>query len=188
MKQGREGPSGDGAGNQDRNGLDRHGIEPSSEVHWDLSPAGLYGTALARQEGELTEDGAFTARTAPHTGRSPLDRYIVRDATTADTVDWGPVNAALPADAFQRLREDVIDHLASRELFVKNARAGAEGEAGIRVRVITTSAWHALFAHNMFIRGNRSGAPVPHPDFTVLHAPGMQADPARHATLSLIHI
>ena len=104
MKQGREGPSGDGAGNQDGNGLDRHGIEPSSEVHWDLSPAGLYGTALARQEGELTEDGAFAARTAPHTGRSPLDRYIVRDATTADTVDWGPVNAPLPADAFQRLR------------------------------------------------------------------------------------
>lgn len=184
MKQGREGPSGDGAGNQDRNRLDRHGIEPSSEVHWDLSPAGLYGTALARREGELTEDGAFAARTAPHTGRSPFDRYIVRDATTADTVDWGPVNAPLPADAFQRLREDVIEHLASRELFVKNARAGAEGEAGVRVRVITTSAWHALFAHNMFIGGNRSGAAVPHPDFTVLHAPGMQADPARHATRS----
>ena len=65
MTQGREGPSGDGAGNQGRNGLERHGIEPSSEVHWDLSAAGLYGTALAKQEGELTEDGAFAARTAP---------------------------------------------------------------------------------------------------------------------------
>ena len=184
MTQGREGPSGDGAGIQDRHGLDRHGIEPSSEVHWDPSPARLCATALARQEGEFTEDGAFAVRTAPHTGRSPLDRFIVRDATTADTVDWGPVNVPLPADAYQRLRDDVIEHLAGRELFVKNAQAGAEGEAGVRVRVITTSAWHALFAHNMFIRGDRSGVPVPHPDFTVLHAPEMQADPARHATRS----
>ena len=184
MTQGREGPSGDGAGIQGRKGLGRHGIEASSEVHWDLSPAKLCATALARQEGELTEDGAFAAGTAPHTGRSPLDRFVVRDETTADTVDWGPVNAPLPADAYRRLRDDVIGHLAGRELFVKNARAGAEGEAGIRVRVITTSAWHALFAHNMFIRGDRSGVPAPHPDFTVLHAPEMQADPARHATRS----
>ncbi len=167
-----------------RHGLEFHGIEASAAVHSDPSPAKLYTVALARGEGELTADGAFSAVTAPQTGRSPSDRFIVRDTLTEETVDWGAINAPLPPDAYRRLRADVIAHLGGRELFVKNARAGGEGAAGIGVRVISTSAWHTLFAYNMFHRSQRSGAMMPKPDFTVLHAPGMQADPARHATRS----
>ena len=167
-----------------RRGLDLHGIKPSFPVHWDPSPAELYAAAIARGEGEPTEDGAFSAKTAPHTGRSPSDRFIVRDAVTAGSVDWGAINAPLPPDAYRRLKEDVIAHLGGEELFVKNSRAGGEGAAGIRVRVVSTSAWHTLFAHYMLIRNEPSDTPAPKPDFTVLHAPGMQADPGRHATRS----
>ena len=184
MTQGRGKPRKRDAADPAGQGLDLHGIVASAPVHWDPSPAKLYAAALARGEGELTADGAFSAVTAPQTGRSPSDRFIVRDALTEETVDWGTINSPLPTDAYRRLRNDVVAHLGRRELFVSNARAGGEDAAGIGVRVVSTSAWHTLFAHNMFHRCQRSGAPVPRPDFTVLHAPAIQADPGRHATRS----
>ena len=163
-------------------GLELHGLQPSMTVHWNLSPARLCTQALLRGEGELTDVGAFAANTAPHTGRSPGDRYIVRDATVQETVDWGPVNTPIAPEFYDRLKTDVREHLEGRELFVRDARAGEHPVAGINVRIVTTSAWHALFANNMFLRLSLAELPDLRPDFTVLHAPELQADPSRHGT------
>ena len=171
-------------GTPSRHPLENYGLEPSMAVHWNLSPARLYANALARGEGELTNFGAFAACTAPHTGRSPGDRYVVREPALGESVDWGAVNVALAPESYQRLRADVTDHLNERDLFVRDARAGDDPVSGIAVRIVTTSAWHALFAHNMFLRPPDSSLPDQKPDFTVLHAPELKADPERHGTRS----
>jgi phosphoenolpyruvate carboxykinase (ATP) len=173
-----------GAGVASGNGLDIHGLDPSQSVHWNLSPAQLYEQALHRGEGELAHMGGFAATTVPHTGRSPNDKYTVQEATTQEDVDWGKVNIPLSEAHFDALRADVVAYLNERELFVRDARAGEDPEAGINVRVVTPSAWHNLFAYNMFLRPSREELATMYPDFTILHAPGLEADPTRHGTRS----
>jgi len=165
-------------------GLDIHGLDPSRPVHWNLSPVQLYEQALRREEGRLAHMGGFAAITAPHTGRSPNDKFIVREPSSEKTVDWGKVNVPMSPEHYATLRADVVDHLNGRELFVRDARAGEDAKAGINVRVVTPNAWHNLFAYNMFLRPSADELGSMRPDFTVLHAPEMQADPARHGTRS----
>jgi len=167
-----------------RHGLERQGITPTGHVQWNLAPARLYEESLARKVGTLVHMGALATLTVPHTGRSPKDRFIVRDAATDDSVDWGAVNVPLSLGHFDALRADVIAHLNDRDLFVVDARAGADETHGISVRVISESPWHALFAHNMFLRLGAAELEGFTPDFTVLHAPGLAADPERHGTRS----
>jgi phosphoenolpyruvate carboxykinase (ATP) len=151
-------------------------------VQWNLAPARLYEESFARKAGTLVHMGALATLTVPHTGRSPKDRFIVRDDGTADAVDWGAVNLPMSPEHFDALRADVVAHLEDRELFVVDARAGADDEHAMGVRVISESPWHALFAHNMFLRLAPEELAEFAPDFTVLHAPGLKADPARHGT------
>ena len=167
-----------------RHALEQQGLDPQGEVHCNLSPAALYEHALARGEGRIAAGGAFAAITAPHTGRSPNDKFTVRDETTESTIDWGKVNASIDPEIFRRLKADVIAHLNQQDtLFVRDARAGADEAYAISVRVVTPNAWQSLFAQNMFVR------PSAHelsrePDFVVLHAPELKTDPARHGTRS----
>ena len=163
-------------------GLDMHGLEPGEAVHWNLSPVQLYERALERGEGRLAHMGAFAAVTTPHTGRSPGDRFIVRESQTGDTVDWDSVGASLSEEHFYTLREEVIAFLNGQELFVRDARGGAEPNHSLNVRVVNHTAWHNLFAYNMFLRPTPEELAVFQPEFTVLHAPGFQADPAKHGT------
>ena len=167
-----------------RFGLERHGLTPSKTEHWNLSPVQLYEEALRRNEGRMAHMGGFAAVTAPHTGRSPNDRFIVRDAATEETVDWGSVNVPMSPNHYRALRTDVVAHLNERELFVRDARAGEDPTAGLNVRVVTPNAWHNLFAYNMFLRPSDEELEDMEPGFTVLHAPGMEADPDRHGTRS----
>jgi len=171
-------------GVKNQHGLEKSGLTPSGPVHWNLPRATLYEHAIARREGKLADRGGFAAVTAPHTGRSPSDKFIVRDSTSDSVVDWGPVNAPMSEENYQVLRNDVVAHLNDQELYVRDARAGADPNAGLNVRVITTSAWHSLFAHNMFLRPEASELESMEPGFTVLHAPELEADPERHGTRS----
>ena len=177
------GPSVGGA-KHERAGLETHGLEPQKEVHWNLSPARLYEEALARGEGELAHGGGFNAVTAPYTGRSPNDKFTVKESSTEDAVDWGNVNVPMSEEHFAVLRADVIEYLNGQELFVRDARAGAHPNHGINVRVVNLHAWHNLFAHNMFLRPSAEDLADFKPGFTVLHAPDFQADPAKHGTKS----
>jgi phosphoenolpyruvate carboxykinase (ATP) len=163
-------------------GLDIHGLEPRKAVHWNLSPVQLYERALERGEGRLTHMGAFATVTSPHTGRSPGDKFIVRESLTGDSVDWGPANVPLSEEHFYTLRDEVIAFLDGQELFVRDARAGADSNHALNVRVVTHNAWHNLFAYNMFLRPTPEELTAFQPEFTVLHAPGFQADPKKHGT------
>ena len=167
-----------------RAGLDTHGLEPQGDVHWNLSPAHLYERALARGEGRLAHMGGFTAVTAPHTGRSPNDKFTVKESATGDSVDWGAVNVPMSEEHFYALREEVIAYLNEQELFVRDALAGAHPSHGLNVRVINHNAWHNLFAYNMFLRPSEEELANFQPEFTILHAPGYLADPHKHGTNS----
>jgi len=171
-----------GEGRVEVAGLHMHGLEPSKAVHWNLSPVQLYERALERGEGRLAHMGAFATVTSPHTGRSPGDKFIVKESLTGDSVDWGSANASLSEEHFYALREEVIAFLDGQELFVRDARAGADPNHALNVRVVNHNAWHNLFAYNMFLRPTPEELAVFQPEFTVLHAPGYQADPAMHGT------
>ena len=164
--------------------LSDHGLNPKGGIYWNLSPARLYEESFARGDGQLVHMGGIATVTAPHTGRSPNDRFVVRDELTEESVDWGSVNVPMGPDYFSALRQEVIAHLNDRDLFVHDARAGADEKHGMSVRVISESPWHALFAHNMFLRLESDQLAEFSPDFTVLHAPHLKADPERHGTVS----
>ena len=164
--------------------LKDHGLNPKRAVYWNLSPARLYEESFARGDGQLVHMGAIATVTAPHTGRSPNDRFVVRDELTEESVDWGAVNVPISPDHYGTLRQEVIAYLNDQDLFVHDARAGADEEHGINVRVVSESPWHALFAHNMFLRLGSDQLVEFRPDFTVLHAPHLKADPERHGTVS----
>ena len=164
--------------------LEEHGLAPQKAVARNLSPARLYEESFARGLARLVHMGAISTVTAPFTGRSPNDRFVVKDATTEGVVDWGKVNVPVSPEHAEALRSDIIAHLNERDLFVHDARAGEHPTLGIDVRVISESPWHALFAYNMFLRLKPEQLEGFTPEFTVLHAPLMKADPARHGTNS----
>ncbi len=165
-------------------GLDHHGLDPNGTVYWNLSPARLYEESFARGDGRLAHMGAISTVTAPHTGRSPNDKFTVRDDLTEETVDWGKVNVPMSTDHWNALRADVVDYLDGQDLFVRDAQAGANDAYAIKVRVVSESPWHSLFAYNMFRRPSADELRELVPDFTVLHAPHFKADPETHGSRS----
>ena len=162
------------------------GLAPTEKVYHNLQPAALYEIAIRAEEGQVAYGGAFCTITAPHTGRSPKDKFIVRDAGSADDIWWGKVNQPISPDRWKVLRADVLAHLRSQPLHVQDLFAGADPAVRVPVRFITPNAWHALFVRNMFIRPPPQPKQLAdfEPGFTVLHAPGMEADPNRHGTNS----
>ncbi|UCF41196.1 MAG: phosphoenolpyruvate carboxykinase (ATP) [Gemmatimonadota bacterium] len=161
------------------------GVEPRGQVHWNLPPAGLYETAVRRDEGTIVAGGPFIAVTAPHTGRSPGDKFIVREPGSEADIWWGKVNQPMEETHFELLLRDVREYLSAQDpLFVRDVFAGAAPAYRIPVRFVTTNAWHALFVYNMFLRPATEALESFLPGFTVLHAPEMQADPKRHGTRS----
>ncbi len=165
--------------------LSAQGLAPRGTVHWNLSPARLIENAIRRGEGVLTRDGSFAAITKPHTGRSPNDKFVVREPASESRIWWGTVNVEFAAEKFERLRDDVRAHLEQhQELFGRDVFAGADPAYRLNVRVITPNAWQNLFVQNMFIEPDADALDEFEPDFTVLHAPEFQADPAKHGTRS----
>jgi phosphoenolpyruvate carboxykinase (ATP) len=162
--------------------IENHGFRPAAGVFWNLAPAELVEEAVRRGEGELVATGPFNAVTAPHTGRSPDDRFIVREPSTEEEVDWGTVNRPFESAAYDTLRQEVIAYLNRVDLFVRDMWAGADPGHRIGVRVVTSSAWHNLFAFNMFRRPGSGSIASFEPDFTVIHAPEFSASPVRHGT------
>jgi phosphoenolpyruvate carboxykinase (ATP) len=162
--------------------LVEHGLFPI-RIHANLTPPVLIEHALRRSEGVLTDRGAFTAVTAPHTGRSAKDKFLVDEPGISDRI-WWEKNARIDPAAFERLQEDVRAYLDAREVYVQDLFAGADPAYRLSVRFVTPNAWHALFVRNMFIRALPAELAQFRPGFTVLHAPDLQADPARHGTRS----
>ena len=159
------------------------GIKAAGTVHWNLGPKAFLEAAVRRNEGRAVRAGPFVANTTPHTGRSPKDKFVVREPATEADIWWGPVNQEIDAGAYRRLDEAVRAYLSARdELFVRDLFAGADPSYRIPVRFVTTHAWNGLFVWNMFIRPTVDMLDNFQPEFTVLHAPEMQIDAAEFGT------
>ena len=171
--------------------LSEHGLEPRGRVRWNPSTSMLYTHALERREGRLAEGGPLAVDTGRHTGRSPKDKFVVREPGSAERIWWGDVNAEFAEDAFDRLREKVTAHVAARDIYVVDAFAGADPKHRIAVRVITNFPYHALFARTMFIEPTEEERRGFEPQALVLHAPDLEADPdtdgTRSSTFVVLH-
>ena len=154
------------------------------DVHWNLGRSDLVEWSIKAGEGQLSAQGALVAKTGEFTGRSPKDKFTVRDEQTETKIDWGSVNQPLSAEAYDKLEALMLAGARDQTLFVQDLRAGADDALRINVRVVTQYAWHNLFAQNMFIRPSADEREAMTPDWTVIDLPSVQADPAIHGTNS----
>jgi phosphoenolpyruvate carboxykinase (ATP) len=147
-------------------------------VYSQLSPAELVEHALARKEGVLSETGALVVDSAPYTGRSPHDRFIVQDSVSfASHIDWGDVNRPITREVFDRVKAKMMAYLRERDIFVFDGFAGANERHRLAVRFINELASQNLFVHQLFIRPNAVELARFQPQFTVMCAPGLKLDP-----------
>ncbi|MGA3038685.1 MAG: phosphoenolpyruvate carboxykinase (ATP) [Vulcanimicrobiaceae bacterium] len=159
------------------------GIKPSGRVFRNLSVSELYEHALRRDEGALGADGQLIVDTGKHTGRSPKDKFFVKEPSSEKYIDWGTTNKPIDAAKFDALMARVADYLSQRDLYVLDCNVGADPRYKLNVRVITEFAWQNLFAHDLFINPENVPADFK-PDFTVVDAALFDADPARDGTNS----
>jgi len=169
-------------------GLEAHGVHSSKPVHFNLSAAALYEHAIRRQEGLIAPEGPLVCRTGAHTGRSPNDKFTVKEPSSEANMWWGKVNKPIEPAQFDVLRKDIIAHLKNQELFVQDLYAGADPEYRLPVRFIQELAWQNLFVRNLFIVPPPADLAAFQPQFTVMTAPSFKADPARHGTRSDVGI
>lgn len=161
--------------------LAKIGLRWANCISWNAGVAELYQQAIERGEARVSEGGALSVMTGTHTGRSPKDKFIVRNAASAETV-WWDNTAALSQGQFDQIKTDMLAHARLKSLFVQDLQAGAEAVHKLDTRVITEFAWQALFIRNLLI--------VPEmgfqgePGLTILCLPSFKADPARHGTRS----
>jgi phosphoenolpyruvate carboxykinase (ATP) len=153
------------------------GVRVAAALHANLTAPALVAHSLRKGEGRLSADGAIIVRTGVHTGRSVGDKFVVDEPSTTGQVWWGKVNQKLPAAKYAVLKGRVQAYMQGRELFTQDLYAGADPANRIRVRLVTTGAWQALFARNMFIRPPAEALPGFVPDYVILHAPDFEADP-----------
>jgi len=170
---------------ESRTELASQGLNPRGEVHWNLIAPELFQAAARRGEGEFADMGPFVAVTTPHTGRSPNDKFVVKEPVSEKDIDWGKVNQPLSSEKYQLLLKDVRSYLDDAgELFVEDLYCGADPSYRLSVRYVSPNAWHMAFVRNMFIRPELTDLPTFNPNFTVLHAPEFEATPSRHGTRS----
>jgi phosphoenolpyruvate carboxykinase (ATP) len=161
--------------------LTAQGLTPK-RVWANLGASELIEQAIRRQEGLLSDRGAFTAITSPHTGRSPKDKFVVDEPGSSAKI-WWEKNEKMSSEHFDLLLAEVKVHLNQQpEVFVQDLFGGADARYRLPVRFISPNAWQALFVRNMFIRPNLADLAQFQPEWTVYHAPEFQADPARHGT------
>ena len=164
--------------------LANHGIHNLNSVHWNLSTPRLIEQALRRNEGHLAANGALVVRTWQYTGRSPGDRFIVEDDITRDSVDWGDVNRPMSVGHFDGLHQKVRAYLQGQDAFVQDCYAGADSAYSLPIRAVTELAWHNLFARQLFVRADADATADHRPEFTIIYAPGLHADPSSDGTRS----
>jgi phosphoenolpyruvate carboxykinase (ATP) len=160
------------------------GLTRPGTIYRNLPAAVLVEHAVRLGEGKLAAQGPLVAITGRYTGRSPDDKFIVRDAESESTVWWGKVNKSTDSETFARLHGRIAAYLQGRDLFVQDCYAGADPAQRLRVRVVCERAWHSAFARNMFIQPPEAELEGFDPQFTVLHAPGFKAVPAVDGTNS----
>jgi len=164
--------------------LVEHEVHTTGTVHWNPTTSMLYAHALARGDVTLAEGGPLVVDTGVHTGRSPKDKFVVREPDSEDRIWWSDVNQAISEESFEGLRAKVTAYLERRDLYVVDAFAGADPAHRLSLRVVTESPWHALFAKTLFIEPSADEIAEHVPRALVLHAPEVEADPGEDGTRS----
>ncbi|NLS05911.1 phosphoenolpyruvate carboxykinase [Rhizobium sp. P32RR-XVIII] len=159
------------------------GLGDAKSVRYNLTAASLYEEAIRRGEAELTAQGALRALTGQHTGRSPRDKFVVRDANTDGEI-WWDNNKPMSPEQFALLRKDMLEHAAGKELFVQDLIGGADVNYSLPTRVVTEFAWHSLFIRNLLIRPELSALAAFVPKLTIIDLPSFKADPERYGCRS----
>src|SRR5579884_3424664 len=171
--------------------LSIHGLHPTGQVIWSPTTSVLYEHAVRRGDARIAEGGPLVVDTGKHTGRSPKDKFVVREPSSQDRIWWGG-NGEIDEESFDGVRAKVVAFLDEQPvLYVIDAFAGADPRHRIAVRVVTHRPYHALFAKTMFIDPTPDELHGFAPDALVLHAPEVEADPAtdntRSGTFVLLH-
>ena len=161
--------------------LENYGIK-NAIINYQNTPDELHEITINKGMGVEVDSGALAVNTGEFTGRSPQDRYIVKDDITEDKVWWGPINIPFDSSKFNKLYDRVVDYLSGKELYVRDAYACADPNYQLNIRVITEYPWSNLFAYNMFLRPNAEELKDFDPEWTVVNAPGFMADPDRDGT------
>ncbi|MFA6060103.1 MAG: phosphoenolpyruvate carboxykinase (ATP) [Taibaiella sp.] len=147
-------------------------------AHWNLSPEELTQKTLELGQGELNDTGALCVSTGKFTGRSPKDKFTVKDAITEKSVDWGDVNIPFAPDAFDKLYDRVCTYLTGKEVWVRDAYACADPKYRLNIRVVNETPWANLFCNDLFLRPTEDEIKSQNPDWLILQVPSFLADPA----------
>jgi phosphoenolpyruvate carboxykinase (ATP) len=163
-------------------GLNASGVTDAANVYWNLTPAELVEHALANKEGVLADNGAIMCDTGKFTGRSPKDKFTVKDSKTENTVWWGDINFPISPEHFDLLERKMLDFLKGKNIYVRDAYAGANEKYSLHLRVINTQAWQNMFCYNMFLRPSTADLQNFVPNFKIICIPEFEADPATDST------
>ncbi len=161
--------------------LEHLSLDPA-KVHYMKTPAELIEDTILKRQGILADTGALCIDTGKFTGRSPKDRFIVRDAITDGSVDWGVVNKPFEQEKYDLVKKEILDYVRQRDTYIHDGYVCADDNYRLNVRVLAEYPWSALFANNMFLRLHGEEVPNFAPEWTVVCAPGFLADPTRHGT------
>ena len=166
-------------------GLENHGLKRLEKVFWNLPTPALYEEAVFRNEGHMTYGGPLLVTTGRHTSRAANDKYIVREYSTEDKIDWGEYNRPMNPDKFNQMLSRLQGYLQGEEVFVQDCYVGCDPDYRMPIRIITDRAWQSLFARNMFLKiRNRDVLQKHVPDFTLIASPSFKADPRVDGTNS----
>ncbi|MCT8339570.1 phosphoenolpyruvate carboxykinase (ATP) [Flavobacteriaceae bacterium TK19130] len=156
--------------------LEKYGIK-NAKAKYQLSSQELHNETIQKGQGKEASSGALAVNTGEFTGRSPKDRFIVKDDITRDKVWWGNINIPFPTKMFDDLYDKVTDYLSEKEIYVRDSYACADDNYRLNIRVINEYPWSNMFAHNMFLRPTEEELEGFDPEWLVVNAPGFMADP-----------
>jgi phosphoenolpyruvate carboxykinase (ATP) len=162
--------------------LEAFGVRDAENVYWNLTTPELYSEVIKRGEGALVHLGPLAVDTGKYTGRSPKDKFVVKDKATVDRVDWGTVNQPMEGEKFAALKQDMLAATKGKDLFIQDVFIGTHPKYRVPVRVITEKAWHNLFVRNMFVRPTKRAMDTYEPVYTIIDLPSFKADPSKHGS------
>jgi phosphoenolpyruvate carboxykinase (ATP) len=178
----------DAGDRRSRYGLENHGIVNVDAIHWNLPTPSLYEEAVRRREGAIGHHGPLVVSTGDYTGRSPNDKFIVREPSCESNVAWGKVNKPFEPERFDRFYARLLAYLQRKDVFVQDCYAGADPRYRVPVRVITEMAWQNLFARNLFLFAKPEEHAGFVPRFTILATPRFHAVPEIDGTASQVYV
>ena len=156
--------------------LNQYGIK-DAKAHYQLSSDQLHEETISKGQGVETSFGAITVNTGEFTGRSPKDRFIVKDSITEDKVWWGDINIPFESTAFDKLYDKVVAYLSEKEVYVRDAYACADEDYKLNIRVVNEYPWSNMFSHNMFLRPTEAELDGFEEEWLIVNAPGFMANP-----------